>query len=429
MVIQLDRSYKINFKTEEDGAGADFSVLDGFYEVVRSYGWNELNASGIDLQESLLDHAGIADKTAIRTLQQNWANDAFYYCIGMDKDRQIWVPESIIKGYPDPRIGSYKKLMLTIDLGVFANPEDFSTMGKEIMNYLRSNYGIDRPDGIVAAYGNQWMTVKEYEETDSRRQAGQGLVYVQTQTAIPAGDHTGDEYILVFNDPPNGEEIPENVRYLGAPPVSDPTQIAIVGAFSDTIRISYDGFEYIPYVANSGNNPDEPCWYYNDTTLSPNNNNGDVLINNYTIETALNKQFTGTVLHRIRLKPNFTKPFYVWKNGDGGLIFTKSNNPKDGDGAFSDRTLLNEIGVIESFTDQSVTVTLSSSNSDVVYNYYTAANQVLITIGYRCRQINKKTRSSYSDALNYAYANLELKQRIAALEEMLTQQNTGDLNA
>lgn len=405
MVIQLDRSYKITFKTEEDGAGADFSILDGFYEVVRSYGWNELNASGIDLQEMLLDHAGIVDKTAIRTLQQNWANDAFYYCIGMDQDRQIWVPESIIKGYPDPRIGSYKKLMLTIDLGVFANPEDFSTMGREIMNYLRSNYGIDRPDGVVAAYDTQWMTVKEYEDTDSNRQGAQGLIYVNNQTVIPCGDHIDSPFVLVFDEKPNGgSEIPPNYRYLGKPVPDAPGIDPIVGAFSETIRISYgDGFEDI----KQGKYDDtEPCWYFEDE---------DVLSANAEIESALNRSFTGTVLKQIRLKSNFKKPFYVWQSETGAILFTNSRTPAVGDLVYTDRTLLNEAGSISAVTTSAIKV------NDVDYSYYTAANQIYITVGYRCRNVKTINHSSsYSDAIRYAYQNIKLKQRIAALEEMLT---------
>lgn len=408
MVIQLDRSYKICFKDEEDGAGADFSTLDGFYEVVRSYGWNELNASGIDLQESLLDYAGIVDKTAIRSLQQNWVNDAFYYCIGMDQDRQIWVPESIIKGYPDPRIGSYKKLMLTIDLGVFANPDDFSTMGKEIMNYLRSNYGIDRPDGIVAAYDNQWMTVDEYEATDSNRQGAQGLVYVTSQTVIPVGDHTApeDEFILYFTDPPASGEISENVRYLGAPFVDNATAEPVIGAFSDTLRISYgDGFEDI----QKGNyNSTDPCWYFESE---------DIIEDNVEIETALNRSFTGTVLKKIRLRSNFKKPFYVWKLEDK-ILFTKNSKPEAEDKVYSDRTLLNESGTVSSFSAINNEITVGED----AYQYYTAANQILITVGYRCRNLRpSKHYSAYSDAIRYAYQNLNLKKRISALEEKLTE--------
>lgn len=408
MVIQLDRSYKICFKTEEDGAGADFSILDGFYEVVRSYGWNELNASGIDLQESLLDLAGIVDKTAIRSLQQNWVNDAFYYCIGMDQDRQIWVPESIIKGYPDPRIGSYKKLMLTIDLGVFANPEDFSTMGKEIMNYLRSNYGIDRPDGIVAAYNNQWMTVDEYEATDSNRQGAQGLVYVTSQTVIPVGDHTApeNEFILYFTDPPAGVEIPANVRYLGKPFIDNALAEPVIGAFSDTLRISYgDGFEDI----QKGNyNSTEPCWYFD---------NEDIIGDNVAIERELNITFSGSVLKSIKLRSNFKKPFYVWKASEGKLLFTKDAAPEAGDTVYSDRTLLNDAGTISSYDTVTNTIVVNEES----YPYYTAANQILITVGYRCRNLRpSKTYSAYSDAIRYAYQNLNLKKRITALEELLT---------
>lgn len=399
MVIQLDRSYKITFRNSEEGAGADFSLLDGFYEVVRSYGWNELMGARIDLQKYLLDHAGITDTTLIRTLQTKWVNDAFYYCIGMDQDRQIWVPESIIKGYPEPRIGSYKKLGLVLDLGVFANSDDFSTLGKDIMKYLKSNYGIDRPDATVMVYGNQWMTVEDFENTDLRRKAIQGLAYTtQSELIRPSEDFT--ETRVEFTRPVILSKKGESIQ---------------IGAISESIHVTY-GFDMksIP----ESNNEDIDCWYYD---------NDDILVENTEIEASLNSDFTATVLSHVRLRTKLKKESYKWVASDGNVLYTRQITPVVDGALYIDETCTNVIpqtvAVYNGPTSTTeATVIIGNGPTAKTYMFDKAANYIKVDIGYRCRNTRVGIESPYSQAIKYAYENMALRQRIAALEEYIETQ-------
>lgn len=396
MVIQLDRCYKITFKTNTEGAGANFSLLDGFYEVVRSYGWNELMGARIDLQKNLLDHAGITDTTLIRTLQTNWVNDAFYYCIGMDQDRQIWVPESIIKGYPEPRIGSYKKLGLVLDLGVFANSDDFSTLGKDIMKYLKSNYGIDRPDATLMVYGNQWMTVEDYNNTDLRRKVIQGLAYTSQSVLVRPSDDF-EETRVEFETPVI---------------ISKETEEIQPGAISESINVTY-GIDMTTIPESNDDTINR--WFFADPD--------DVLLENTRIETTLNDNFAAKVLSHIRLSIKLKKDSYAWVDSNGNRIYTKKIAPPANTPVYIDSTCVNAL-------DQTVgtyTGPTSSSEATIIINTKTytfdkEANYIKVDIGYRCRNTRVGIESPYSQAIKYAYENMALRQRIAALEEYITSQ-------
>lgn len=396
MVIQLDRCYKITFKTNTEGAGANFSLLDGFYEVVRSYGWNELMGARIDLQKNLLDHAGITDTTLIRTLQANWVNDAFYYCIGMDQDRQIWVPESIIKGYPEPRIGSYKKLGLVLDLGVFANSDDFSTLGKDIMKYLKSNYGIDRPDATLMVYGNQWMTVEDYNNTDLRRKVIQGLAYTSQSVLVRPSDDF-EETRVEFETPVI---------------ISKETEEIQPGAISESINVTY-GIDMTTIPESNDDTINR--WFFADPD--------DVLLENTRIETTLNDNFTAKVLSHIRLSTKLKKDSYAWVDSNGNRIYTKKIAPPANTPVYIDSTCVNAL-------DQTVgtyTGPTSSSEATIIINTKTytfdkETNYIKVDIGYRCRNTRVGIESPYSQAIKYAYENMALRQRIAALEEYIATQ-------
>lgn len=397
MVIQLDRCYKITFKTNTEGAGANFSLLDGFYEVVRSYGWNELMGARIDLQKNLLDHAGITDTTLIRTLQANWVNDAFYYCIGMDQDRQIWVPESIIKGYPEPRIGSYKKLGLVLDLGVFANSDDFSTLGKDIMKYLKSNYGIDRPDATLMVYGNQWMTVEDYNNTDLRRKVIQGLAYTSQSVLVRPSDDF-EETRVEFETPVI---------------ISKETEEIQPGAISESINVTY-GIDMTTIPESNDDTINR--WFFADPD--------DVLLENTRIETTLNDNFTAKVLSHIRLSTKLKKDSYAWVDSNGNRVYTKKIAPPANTPVYIDSTCVNALDqTVGTYTGP----TSSSSEATIIINTKTytfdkETNYIKVDIGYRCRNTRVGIESPYSQAIKYAYENMALRQRIAALEEYIATQ-------
>lgn len=399
MVIQLDRCYKITFKGTEEGAGANFTILDGFYEVVRSYGWNELMGARIDLQKNLLEHAGITDTTLIRTLQTNWVNDAFYYCIGMDRDRQIWVPESIIKGYPDPRIGSYKKLGLVLDLGVFADSDDFSTLGKDIMKYLKSNYGIDRPDATVMVYGNQWMTNEEYLNTDLRRKSVQGLAFTTQSVLIrPSADLV--ETRVAFTTP-------KILTAEGAEPQ--------LGAISESINVTY-GFDMASIQESSDDSVVR--WYYT---------NDDILVANTAIETSLNNDFTANVLSHIRLVTKFKKDSYMWTDNNGNHVYTKVITPATNTPVYIDATCVNTVSqtvgnYVGPTSSAEASIILGSGANAHTYTFNKENNYIKVDIGYRCRNTRVGQESPYSQAIKYAYENMALRQRIAALEEHIVTQ-------
>lgn len=410
MVIQLDRCYKINFKTKEEGGGANFSLLDGFYEVVRSYGWNELMGAGIDLQKNLLDHAGIVDTTALRTLQTNWINDAFYLCIGMDQDRQIWVPESIIKGYPEPRIGSYKKLGLVLDLGVFANKSDFETLGKEVMDYLRANYGIDRPDATLMVYGNEWMTVEEYENTDLQRKHIQGKAFTHHKLKVrPSTDLTVTE--VEFGTPVilarEGEQIQP-------------------GAFSNSINVVY-GID-LKGIPEGSETSDEPCWFYTST---------DIDNEATTIERESEANLTAKILKSINLMTKFVSPSYKWVSTRGNTLYTNTLAPTTASNIFSSELCDNNskienrvIGNVTAKTETSeatIVVDNIDTNGEIVndttevFTFDIGSNYVEVDISYRCRNTGISATSPYSLALKYAYENKELRRRVVALQQKLIQ--------
>lgn len=408
MIIQLDNSYKISFKGKGAAVnGVDFTVLDGFYEVLRAYGWGELYASGIDLNESLMKPAGITDTSVLLNLQESWINDTFYFCVGMDTDRQIWVPSSIISGYPDPRIASYKKLALAIKLGVFASANDFELLGKDIMNYLRAHYCIDQPDGIISIYGNQWMTTEDYNSLDTKRKCYQGLAFTSEKATIPASA-SATNFITT------------TVNFTKPKVVSNDVEDTVLGAIADTISVIIgSSMNALPQGTVSSTSA---CWYFIPTCYAWKNGNvvaysksSRVAVGTKLFSTSDLTTVKGTITGVIPAVDSTPASVSVTESSDNTVAtYTRDASLDVAGDVLEDSTEL----------EQKLNVTFDGNilKSIRVKTAFLEATQLNIT--YRFRNKRPGMTSAYTEVINYAYENIALKQRITELEEVVRNLDT-----
>jgi hypothetical protein len=100
------------------------------------------------------------------------------------KDAILYVPTYLVAGLPDPDVQEYAKLMMTIDLGPFADPELLATLKDTVGQILEAYHGIDRDGysdpsrsasgrygGISAMiYSSAWLTQDDYKAIEASRE-------------------------------------------------------------------------------------------------------------------------------------------------------------------------------------------------------------------------------------------------------------------
>ena len=154
MSIVVGNQYGLKFKD-------DFDDLDGIYTVSHAVDYNSLLLDDISLMTYLFIHVGKTEEdldVAIGDIR----DDVFFKIVHVVNESIYYVPRSYIVGIPDPNVAAYSKLMLTMDLGVFADPTLLATLKNSIENALREGAGIDKQVQLMQ-YGEQWLTQEEYE--------------------------------------------------------------------------------------------------------------------------------------------------------------------------------------------------------------------------------------------------------------------------
>lgn len=175
MAITINMHYSFKFL---DSFG--FSSLNGIYRVDRSIGYNDIINEEIDLYKFLYSKVD-KSPTDLETDVIKYVDDIFYKLSSMYDDSVIWIPYSLIGGYPNPNVKEYPRVMLTTDLGVFDEPATLTHITRILKDNLRHLLGLEHdtnsddfdirinPHTAISVYNTTWMEHSDYEEIKSQR--------------------------------------------------------------------------------------------------------------------------------------------------------------------------------------------------------------------------------------------------------------------
>jgi hypothetical protein len=133
MQIAINTNYHFEFDDR-------FSILNSIYFVERVLTYNDLVNEEIDLFEGLYALIGMSQPTYESELSR-YINDVFYKLRDSNTHKVLWVPESIILGYPNPNVFEYSKVQLLTNLGTFDDPDTLLAIQNIIADTIKANLG------------------------------------------------------------------------------------------------------------------------------------------------------------------------------------------------------------------------------------------------------------------------------------------------
>lgn len=168
MNIVIGDTYGFRFK---DG----YTALNGIWTVTHGLSWNSLQLEQVDLYESLYKKVG-KTQNELESDKADLSVETFYRLENVADKTVIFIPRSYIIGIPVPDVFLYSKIMLTVDLGLFDDPDKLTTVRNSVGQVLEGLLGVTSEVNVVK-YGEQWMEEGDFEQLVENREAARtGIV-------------------------------------------------------------------------------------------------------------------------------------------------------------------------------------------------------------------------------------------------------------
>jgi len=165
MSIDVGTVYEFTFKS-------DFTALNGIYKVSHSLDYDTILLEDISLLDFLYSHVSKTAEDLLTDLS-DYRDNVFYKITHVTTLAVYYVPRSYIVGIPNPDVRPYSKLVLTLDLGPFADPDLLVTLKETISQVLSVNTGITESP-VIMEYDQEWMTGGAYNDIVDDRAANKG---------------------------------------------------------------------------------------------------------------------------------------------------------------------------------------------------------------------------------------------------------------
>ncbi len=163
MSIEIGHAYEFRFKT-------GFNSLNGIYRVTHAQSYASLLEEDIDLLTYLYSPAGKVQGD-LDTDLADIVEDSYYKLVSVEDESVIlYVPISYIVGVPVPDVREYGKVMVTVDLGVIADPALLASFQATLGQTLEEALGI-LTSPILMQYGTEWMSESAYQALEEAREA------------------------------------------------------------------------------------------------------------------------------------------------------------------------------------------------------------------------------------------------------------------
>ena len=164
----LDPSDK-DWKDENKGEN-DSDITRGVFKVNNILTYYKLICSGVDVYQNLYLPLSIS-RSVYEMDRKAWMNDDVWYELvdpAMEA-RVYYVPLSIINGIPDANVRAYDRYQLTIDIGVFQDPEFLTELITDVNLLMKARFGIPTT-AKLASYDKVYIPDEYYDWLESVRQ-------------------------------------------------------------------------------------------------------------------------------------------------------------------------------------------------------------------------------------------------------------------
>lgn len=155
--------YKFVFKST-------LSALDGIYKVISIMSYAELINNNIDLFKATYEPNGITEAIFNDQLA-DIRIDQIYKIVSVHDDTNIqYIPEIMLAEIPDGSVQQYLHVGLAMDLGIFSDADQLSTIKSEIDQTVAGIAGISN-SSLIYTVKHVWMTAGDYIAIESDRNA------------------------------------------------------------------------------------------------------------------------------------------------------------------------------------------------------------------------------------------------------------------
>lgn len=176
MQLVLGQTYRFTFDDPFAvlGYDAEANPTGGYYAAVELLTYERVLERDMDLMELLFTPAGLTQTDLDAAVANGtYIGKTFVHLKSVVDNASRCVPVDSIVGVPIIDVHNYAKLVLTLDLGVFADENTLDEITTMVQGFLLWKYGIASTENMVRvlAYARQWMTGAEYQATVDAREA------------------------------------------------------------------------------------------------------------------------------------------------------------------------------------------------------------------------------------------------------------------
>lgn len=162
-LITVGFVYRFSFVTK-------FSSLDGVYEVVKIYAFDELLKDNKNLFDLLYAPLHLTSEEYNRDVEQ-YRYDRILKLVSVEnQDVVVYAPESIMNEFPVYTVSRRSKLVLAINLGIYddADSQTLESLKSQILQYMSTSYGVAETPGVFSIK-SVYLTDLEYEQVVAAR--------------------------------------------------------------------------------------------------------------------------------------------------------------------------------------------------------------------------------------------------------------------
>ena len=174
MSLKVDTVYKFSFLPSSVTDPIGWASLDGYYRLKGIVSYASISSEGVNLIEQLYEPAGKSETeftTDLNSVPSLILDRTYYKLENVKTQKVLVIPSIFVAGLPMGDVNEYSRLMMNIDLGVFANPTQLAMIKNAVFNTLNMTQGLisDPADISLAIYDKEWLTKDEYDSIEEDR--------------------------------------------------------------------------------------------------------------------------------------------------------------------------------------------------------------------------------------------------------------------
>ena len=161
MLIVPDHVYSFKFRSS-------LSSLDGIYRVDSLLSYAETVSRDIDVFATTYEPNGLSEESFKSELDEIRSGKIVKITSVVDSSNIQHVPEHLFSEIPDGSVQKFLHLGLAIDLGVFGDADQLTTMKSEVEQTVAAMTGVTN-NAIVYTVEDSWLTMDQYQALEAIR--------------------------------------------------------------------------------------------------------------------------------------------------------------------------------------------------------------------------------------------------------------------